>query len=74
MVEVDRGKDLERELFLRNMKKVEDGKIDGVRLGDNWLGRVRMSNVGVGSMIKEEYEMEGLVDMSCGDGNLIGLE
>ena len=43
-------------------------------LADNSLATVRISNVAAASIIKQQYNIEPLVHITCRDRNLIGLQ
>lgn len=74
IVELDTPKHLDTEIFFRNIKKLDDAKIDAVTLADNSLATVRISNVAAASIIKQRYDIEPLVHITCRDRNLIGLQ
>lgn len=74
IVELDTPKHLDTETFFRNIKKLDDAKIDAVTLADNSLATVRISNVAAASIIKQRYDIEPLVHITCRDRNLIGLQ
>ncbi|MGW7986219.1 bifunctional homocysteine S-methyltransferase/methylenetetrahydrofolate reductase [Staphylococcus shinii] len=74
IVELDTPKHLDTETFFRNIKKLDDAQIDAVTLADNSLATVRISNVAAASIIKQRYDIEPLVHITCRDRNLIGLQ
>ncbi|WP_436966064.1 bifunctional homocysteine S-methyltransferase/methylenetetrahydrofolate reductase [Staphylococcus shinii] len=74
IVELDTPKHLDTETFFRNTKKLDDAKIDAVTLADNSLATVRISNIAAASIIKQRYDIEPLVHITCRDRNLIGLQ
>ncbi|WP_436951616.1 bifunctional homocysteine S-methyltransferase/methylenetetrahydrofolate reductase [Staphylococcus shinii] len=74
IVELDTPKHLDTETFFRNIKKLDDAKIDAVTLADNSLATVRISNIAAASIIKQRYDIEPLVHITCRDRNLIGLQ
>ncbi|MGW7900564.1 bifunctional homocysteine S-methyltransferase/methylenetetrahydrofolate reductase [Staphylococcus shinii] len=74
IVELDTPKHLDTETFFRNIKKLNDSQIDAVTLADNSLATVRISNVAAASIIKQRYDIEPLVHITCRDRNLIGLQ
>ncbi|WP_436963314.1 bifunctional homocysteine S-methyltransferase/methylenetetrahydrofolate reductase [Staphylococcus xylosus] len=74
IVELDTPKHLDTETFFRNIKKLDDAKIDAVTLADNSLATVSISNVAAASIIKQRYDIEPLVHITCRDRNLIGLQ
>ncbi|WP_039067166.1 bifunctional homocysteine S-methyltransferase/methylenetetrahydrofolate reductase [Staphylococcus shinii] len=74
IVELDTPKHLDTETFFRNIKKLDDAQIDAVTLADNSLATVRISNVAAASIIKQRYDIDPLVHITCRDRNLIGLQ
>lgn len=74
IVELDTPKHLDTETFFRNIKNLDDAQIDAVTLADNSLATVRISNVAAASIIKQQYDIEPLVHITCRDRNLIGLQ
>ena len=74
IVELDTPKHLDTELFLENIGKLDEAHIDAVTLADNSLATVRISNIAAASLIKQQYDIEPLVHITCRDRNLIGLQ
>lgn len=74
IVELDTPKHLDTELFFENIGKLEEAHIDAVTLADNSLATVRVSNIAAASLIKQQYDIEPLVHITCRDRNLIGLQ
>lgn len=74
IVELDTPKHLDTSLFFRNIKKLDGADIDAVTLADNSLATVRISNIAAASLIKQNYNIEPLVHITCRDRNLIGLQ
>lgn len=74
IVELDTPKHLDTELFFENIGKLDEANIDAVTLADNSLATVRVSNIAAASLIKQRYEIEPLVHITCRDRNLIGLQ
>ncbi|MBJ6364468.1 bifunctional homocysteine S-methyltransferase/methylenetetrahydrofolate reductase [Staphylococcus hominis] len=74
IVELDTPKHLDTELFFENIGKLDEANIDAVTLADNSLATVRISNIAAASLIKQRYEIEPLVHITCRDRNLIGLQ
>lgn len=74
IVELDTPKHLDTSSFFRNIKKLDDADIDAVTLADNSLATVRISNIAAASLIKQNYNIEPLVHITCRDRNLIGLQ
>ncbi|MBI5975065.1 bifunctional homocysteine S-methyltransferase/methylenetetrahydrofolate reductase [Staphylococcus canis] len=74
IVELDTPKHLDTERFFENVKALNDAKIDAVTLADNSLATVRISNIAAASLIKQQFDIEPLVHITCRDRNLIGLQ
>ena len=74
IVELDTPKHLDTDKFFENIQKLDDAEIDAVTLADNSLATVRISNVAAASIIKQNYNIEPLVHITCRDRNLIGLQ
>lgn len=74
IVELDTPKHLDTELFFENISKLDAANIDAVTLADNSLATVRVSNIAAASLIKQRYDIEPLVHITCRDRNLIGLQ
>ena len=74
IVELDTPKHLDTELFFENIGKLDEAHIDAVTLADNSLATVRVSNIAAASLIKQRYDIEPLVHITCRDRNLIGLQ
>ncbi|MDS0981678.1 bifunctional homocysteine S-methyltransferase/methylenetetrahydrofolate reductase [Staphylococcus hominis] len=74
IVELDTPKHLDTELFFENIGKLDEAHIDAVTLADNSLATVRISNIAAASLIKQQYDIEPLVHITCRDRNLIGLQ
>lgn len=74
IVELDTPKHLDTELFFENIGKLDEANIDAVTLADNSLATVRVSNIAAASLIKQQYDIEPLVHITCRDRNLIGLQ
>lgn len=74
IVELDTPKHLDTRLFFDNIKALDDANIDAVTLADNSLATVRVSNIAAASLIKQQFDIEPLVHITCRDRNLIGLQ
>ena len=74
IVELDTPKHLDTDLFFENIGKLDAAHIDAVTLADNSLTTVRISNIAAASLIKQRYDIEPLVHITCRDRNLIGLQ
>ena len=74
IVELDTPKHLDTEKFFTNVGKLDAAGIDAVTIADNSLATVRIDNVAAASLIKQQFDIEPLVHISCRDRNLIGLQ
>ena len=74
IVELDTPKHLDTDLFFENIGKLDAAHIDAVTLADNSLATVRISNIAAASLIKQRYDIEPLVHITCRHRNLIGLQ
>ncbi|REH97484.1 bifunctional homocysteine S-methyltransferase/methylenetetrahydrofolate reductase, partial [Staphylococcus felis] len=74
IVELDTPKHLDTKRFFENVKALDAAKIDAVTLADNSLATVRVSNIAAASLIKQRFDIEPLVHITCRDRNLIGLQ
>ncbi|MDU9351894.1 bifunctional homocysteine S-methyltransferase/methylenetetrahydrofolate reductase [Staphylococcus warneri] len=74
IVELDTPKHLDTNQFFNNIGKLDDADIDAVTLADNSLATVRVSNIAAASIIKQRFNIEPLVHITCRDRNLIGLQ
>ena len=74
IVELDTPKHLDTDTFFDNVGKLDEAGIDAVTLADNSLATVRVSNIAAASLIKQRYDIEPLVHVTCRDRNLIGLQ
>ncbi|AYU54082.1 bifunctional homocysteine S-methyltransferase/methylenetetrahydrofolate reductase [Staphylococcus debuckii] len=74
IVELDTPKHLDTTKFFANVTKLDKAKVDAITLADNSLATVRVSNIAAASIIKQNYNIEPLVHITCRDRNLIGLQ
>lgn len=74
IVELDTPKHLDTTNFFNNVKALDEANIDAVTLADNSLATVRISNIAAASLIKQRFDIEPLVHITCRDRNLIGLQ
>ena len=65
---------MDTDTFFDNVGKLDEAGIDAVTLADNSLATVRVSNIAAASLIKQRYDIEPLVHVTCRDRNLIGLQ
>nr|WP_221261076.1 bifunctional homocysteine S-methyltransferase/methylenetetrahydrofolate reductase [Anoxybacillus tengchongensis] len=74
IVELDPPKKLGLTKFLEGAKALKDAHIDALTLADNSLATPRISNVAVGTIVKQQLNMRPLIHITCRDRNLIGLQ
>ncbi|UXR78332.1 MULTISPECIES: bifunctional homocysteine S-methyltransferase/methylenetetrahydrofolate reductase [unclassified Staphylococcus] len=74
IVELDTPKHLDTTRFFENVKALDEAQIDAVTLADNSLATVGVSNIAAASLIKQQFNIEPLVHITCRDRNLIGLQ
>ena len=73
IVELDTPKHLDTDTFFDNVGKLDEAGIDAVTLADNSLQQFE-SVISRRSLIKQRYDIEPLVHVTCRDRNLIGLQ
>jgi homocysteine S-methyltransferase len=74
MTELDPPKTLEMEKYFAGAKALTDAGSDVITLADNSLAILRVSNLAIGAMLKERFQIEPLLHLSCRDRNLLGLQ
>lgn len=74
IVELDPPKKLGLTKFLEGAKALKEAHIDALTLADNSLATPRISNVAVGTIVKQQLNMRPLIHITCRDRNLIGLQ
>ncbi|MGX1900508.1 bifunctional homocysteine S-methyltransferase/methylenetetrahydrofolate reductase [Thermolongibacillus altinsuensis] len=74
IVELDPPKKLGIQKFLAGAKALHEVGIDSLTLADNSLATPRISNVALGTIIKEKFGIRPLIHITCRDRNLIGLQ
>ncbi|SFS31343.1 homocysteine S-methyltransferase [Marininema halotolerans] len=74
IIEFDPPKDLEIADFLAGARELDKAGADAITLADNSMATVRMSNMALGSIMKEKTGAEPLVHITCRDRNLIGQQ
>lgn len=73
VVELDPPRGMDCEKIIGGAKRLAQGGVDAITVGDNPLAVVRMGNVGVAHLIEREG-IQTIAHMSCRDRNLIGLQ
>jgi len=74
IVELDPPKKLGLSKFVEGAKALKESGIDALTLADNSLATPRISNVAVGTIVKEQIGLRPLIHITCRDRNLIGLQ
>jgi methionine synthase / methylenetetrahydrofolate reductase(NADPH) len=74
IVELDPPKKLGLTKFLEGAKALKEANIDALTLADNSLATPRISNMALGSIVKEQLGIRPLIHITCRDRNLIGLQ
>lgn len=74
IIEFDSPKDLDIKDYLKGAEKLHLAGADAITLADNSMATTRMSNMALGSIIKEKIGVEPLVHITCRDRNLIGQQ
>jgi methionine synthase / methylenetetrahydrofolate reductase(NADPH) len=74
IVELDPPKKLGIAKFIEGAKALKEAGIDALTLADNSLATPRISNVALGTIVKEELGLRPLIHITCRDRNLIGLQ
>lgn len=74
IVELDPPKKLMIDEFMEGAKKLKEAGVEAVTLADNSLASPRVCNLSLASMIKNRYNANPLVHITCRDRNLIGLQ
>ncbi|HEX4083520.1 MAG TPA: bifunctional homocysteine S-methyltransferase/methylenetetrahydrofolate reductase [Chthoniobacteraceae bacterium] len=74
MTELDPPKTLDLEKYFTGAKALTEAGSDVITLADNSLAILRVSNLAVGAILKQRYNIDPLLHLSCRDRNLIGLQ
>ncbi|MDR3289055.1 MAG: bifunctional homocysteine S-methyltransferase/methylenetetrahydrofolate reductase [Peptococcaceae bacterium] len=74
IVELDPPKDLRTGEFLRGCRALQSAGAAAITLAENSLASVRMSNLALGTILKNSYGIEPLLHLTCRDRNLIGQQ
>lgn len=74
IVELDTPKHLQTDRYFEGAKALKEANIDAITMADNSLASPRISNVAMGTILKEKYNIRPLVHITCRDRNLIGLQ
>jgi methionine synthase I (cobalamin-dependent)/5,10-methylenetetrahydrofolate reductase len=74
VTELDPPKTLDLEKYFKAARALIDAGSDAITLADNSLAILRTSNLAVGAILKQQYNIMPLLHISCRDKNLIGLQ
>jgi methionine synthase I (cobalamin-dependent)/5,10-methylenetetrahydrofolate reductase len=74
VTELDPPKTLDLEKYFAAARALIDAGSDAITLADNSLAILRVSNLAVGAILKQQYNIMPLLHISCRDKNLIGLQ
>jgi methionine synthase / methylenetetrahydrofolate reductase(NADPH) len=74
VTELDPPKTLDLEKYFKAAQHLADAGSDAITLADNSLAILRVSNLAVGAILKQQYNIMPLLHISCRDRNLIGLQ
>src|SRR5438067_1002389 len=74
VTELDTPKTLDLEKYFAGAKALTQAGSDAITLADNSLAILRVSNLAVGAMLKQQFDITPLLHVSCRDRNLLGLQ
>jgi methionine synthase I (cobalamin-dependent)/5,10-methylenetetrahydrofolate reductase len=74
IVELDPPKQLNTERFIEGAIALQKAGIDAVTMADNSLASPRVSNLAMGSILRNQHNIRPLCHVTCRDRNLIGLQ
>ena len=74
MTELDPPKTLDLEKYFAGAVALTQAGSDVITLADNSLAILRVSNLAIGAMLKERFQIEPILHLSCRDRNLLGLQ
>ncbi|MBV9642467.1 MAG: bifunctional homocysteine S-methyltransferase/methylenetetrahydrofolate reductase [Verrucomicrobia bacterium] len=74
VTELDPPKTLVLEKYFAAARALIDAGSDAITLADNSLAILRVSNLAIGAILKQKYNIMPLLHISCRDKNLIGLQ
>jgi methionine synthase / methylenetetrahydrofolate reductase(NADPH) len=72
--ELDPPKTLALEKYFAGARALVDAGCDAITLADNSLAILRVSNLAVGAILKERFDITPLLHLSCRDRNVLGLQ
>jgi homocysteine S-methyltransferase len=74
IIEWDPPRDLDITKFMEGAAALKEARIDALTMADNSVAMTRMSNMPLGSIVKEKLGMRPLLHIACRDRNLIGTQ
>ncbi len=74
VTELDPPKTLALEKYFAAARALIDAGSDAITLADKSLAILRVSNLAIGAILKQHYNIMPLLHLSCRDKNLIGLQ
>jgi len=74
VTELDPPKTLDLKKYFTAAQALIDAGSDAITLADNSLAILRVSNLAIGAILKQQYNIMPLLHISCRDKNLIGLQ
>jgi homocysteine S-methyltransferase len=74
VTELDPPKTMALEKYFAAARALIDAGSDAITLADNSLAILRVSNLAIGAILKQKYNIMPLLHVSCRDKNLIGLQ
>lgn len=74
IVELDPPRDLDIARFMQGAKALKEAHADALTMADNSLAVTRMSNLALGSLVKENIGIRPLIHIACRDRNMIGTQ
>ncbi|MEW9701925.1 methylenetetrahydrofolate reductase [Paenibacillus sp. SI8] len=74
IVELDPPRDLDYSPFLEGAAALKESGADAVTMADNSLAMTRISNVAMGTIVKERVGIRPLLHVTCRDRNLIAQQ
>jgi len=72
--ELDPPKTLALEKYFEGAQALVEAGCDAITLADNSLAILRVSNLAIGAMLKERFDITPLLHLSCRDRNVLGLQ
>lgn len=74
IVELDPPRDLDYSLFLEGAIALKEAGADAITMADNSLAMTRISNMAMGTLVKEQVGIRPLLHVTCRDRNLIAQQ